>query len=351
MPTAPIEVFLALQLGGVAFFVSLAVAGFARLGGLGDIPDRRSAHSRTVPTAGGLGIVAGVGAGTLVAALFHAELLFAQPGVAAKTAAVLASVFAMGVIGLLDDRAALPVRGRFTLIVLVALYTVWSVGSVTMLPFGADHIYLLWWSALAGSVLWVFVVTNAVNFMDGINGFMGATMAVASGALCMIALRVNAPVTALLAGTLAASLLGFLPYNLRNRAAVFSGDTGSLPTGFLYAAAVLMLVHEQPELRLLYAGPLLILPLLADVLLTLVLKPLRGLRFTAPHATHIYQRMARQAGRHLPVTALFTGLTGGLALLVSHALERGTLGSVAGLAMMSGLFACLYAAVSTNLPD
>ena len=352
MPTGlPIGVFIALQLGGLAFFVALAVAGFVRLGGLGDVPDSRSAHGRTTPTAGGLGVVAGVGAAVLAGTLFHAELLFPQPGSAAKLASVLACSFALGVLGLVDDRHVVPTRWKFGLIILVCAYAATSVGTVTMLPFGDDHIYLLWWSALGGTVLWLFVVTNAVNFIDGINGLMGGAMTMASGTLALVAMRVGAPVTALLAGSLAAAVAGFLPYNLRRRAAVFCGDSGSLPTGFLYAAAVLMLVHEQPELKLLYAGPLLILPLLTDVLITLVLKPLRGLALTAPHATHLYQRAARAARSHLKVSAVFVGLTGLMALLVNHALMRGTLGSLPGMLMLAGLFACAYAAAHMFLPD
>lgn len=347
----PLGVFIALQVAGIAFFTSLAVTGFARLGGLGDVPDARSSHARTTPTAGGLGVLAGLGAGLWVAAVFHDATLFSGPGSAAKLSAVLACAFGLGVVGLLDDRGLLGTGVKFALILLAGLYAATSVGSVTMLPFGADHIYLLWWSALIGSVLWLFVITNVVNFMDGINGLMGAGMAVASGALCALALRANAPVTALLSGTLAAALLGFLPYNARRRAAVFCGDTASLPVGFLYGCAVLLLVHEQPELRLLYAGPLLVMPFLADVLLTLVLKPVRGLGFTAPHRTHIYQRAARHFGGHLRVAAVYAGLVGLMSLLVSHAVERGTLGSMFGLAMMAGLYACAYAAAHIHLPE
>ena len=352
MPSGvPLPVFLSLQLGGLALFVSLAVAGFARLGGLGDVPDARSSHARTTPTGGGLGVLAGVGAAVLAAVIFHAEAVFAQPGTAAKLASLLASAFAVGVIGLVDDRFVVPTGLKFGLIGLICLYAVVSIGAVNMLPFADDHIYLLWWSALIGTVLWMFVTVNAVNFIDGINGLMAGAMALASGTLALVALRTGAPATALLSGALATALCGLLPYNLRRRAAVFSGDVGSLPTGLLYAGAVLMLVHEQPEMRLLYAGPLLILPVLADVLLTLLLKPARGLALTAPHATHIYQRAARAVGSHVTVSAVYIGLVGLLALLVNHALGRGTLGSVSGLFMLSGLMACAYAVAHLNLPD
>ena len=146
------------------------------------------------------------------------------------------------------------------------------------------------------------------------------------------------------------SLVGFLPYNFRPKAAVFCGDCGSLPTGFLYAAAVLMLVSEQPELRLLYAGPLLVLPLLSDVLLTLVRKPFNGIPLTAPHSTHAYQRWARASGSHMLVSGCYLAMGLGFATLVAFAFDRGTLGSMSGLALLSGLCVCLYLFRISTLP-
>jgi UDP-GlcNAc:undecaprenyl-phosphate GlcNAc-1-phosphate transferase len=342
---------IALQVAGFAFFVSMAVTGFARLGGLGDIPDHRSSHARVTPTGGGLGIIAGIGAALLVAALFHPDRLFAQPGSAQKLATLLSLTFAMSFLGLLDDRYVLSPKLKFGLILLISVLGALAVGPVTMLPFGADHIYLLWWSGLLGSALWLFTVTNAVNFIDGINGIFGLSMAIASAALCALALKVGAPVTALISGALAASLLGFLPYNLRAKAAVFSGDCGSLSAAFLYGGAVLFLVYEQPELRLLYAGPLLILPLLTDVLVTLVRKPSKGIRLMDPHNTHIYQRWARRRGDHVRITLIYGMMTVLMTALVHQAYERGTLGSMLGFGLMAGIFVCLYFARSATLPD
>ncbi|MGB3457190.1 MAG: hypothetical protein WBA35_12590 [Litorimonas sp.] len=345
------DVLIAMQVVGMAFFVSLAVTGFARLGGLGDVPDHRSSHDRTTPTAGGLGIMAGVGAALLAAALMHQDRLMAQPGSAEKLASLLAITFAVSFLGLVDDRHVLRARAKFGLLLILSWLGVQSVGSVTMLPFATDHIYLLWWSGLAGTILWVFTVTNAVNFMDGINGLFGASLAVASAGLCALALQVGAPVTALIAGALAAALLGFLPYNLRHRAAVFSGDCGALGAAFLYAGAVLFLVHEQPELRLLYAGPLLILPLLTDVFVTLVRKPFMRIGFLHPHRSHLYQRWARKRGGHVTVSLAYAGACALMVGVVHEAHDRGTLGSLPGLALMAGLWMCVYYARSATLPD
>ena len=346
-----LDMLIAIQVIGLAFFVSMAVTGLARFAGLGDIPDSRSSHSRVTPTGGGLGIIAGIGTGLLVAACFHQDRLFAQPGSAEKLATFLSLTFAISFLGLLDDRYVLSSKLKFGLILIISVFAAQSIGTVTMLPFQADHIYLLWWSGLAGSALWLFTLANAINFMDGINGLFGLTMAIASAALCALALKVGAPVTALISGTLAASLLGFLPYNLRRKAAIFSGDCGSLGAAFLYGGAVLFMVHEQPEMRLLYAGPLLVLPLLTDVLLTLIRKPLKGIGLLSPHNTHVYQRWARARGSHVTVSLIYGAITAIMALLVHEAFRRGTLGSMSGLGLLAGLFVCLYLARSVTLPD
>jgi UDP-N-acetylmuramyl pentapeptide phosphotransferase/UDP-N-acetylglucosamine-1-phosphate transferase len=342
---------VALQIAGVAFFVSLSVTGFASLGGLGDIPDHRSSHARVTPTGGGLGIIAGIGAGVLLAGFLYQDRIFAQFGSAERLASLISLTFAIAFLGLLDDRYVLSSKLKFGIIFLLSVCGALVVGPVTRLPMGGGHIDLLWVAGLAGTVLWLFTVANAVNFMDGINGLFGLSLAIASTALCVLAVKVGAPVTALIAMALAASLLGFLPYNLRNKAAVFSGDCGSLGAAFLYAGAVLLLVREQPQARLLYAGPLLILPLLTDVLLTLVRKPKKGLALLAPHNTHIYQRWARRLGNHVTVSLIYGIMAAFMAILVHEAFSVGTLGSLAAFGITVGVFIGLYLIRSATLPD
>ncbi|WP_298917706.1 hypothetical protein [uncultured Algimonas sp.] len=351
MPMMSMDMLIGLQVAGMALFVSLAVTGFARLGGLGDIPDHRSSHSRMTPTAGGLGIMAGVGSAILIAAVFHQDRIFAQPGTAEKLASFLSVTFAVSFLGLVDDRYILRARFKFGLILALSALGVGTIGSVTMLPFRTDHLYLLWWSGLGGTILWLFTVTNAVNFVDGINGLFASSLGIASAGLCALALSVGAPVTALMTGSLAGALFGFLPYNFRPRAAVFAGDCGALGAAFLYAGSVLFLVHEQPELRLLYAGPLLIMPLLADVLITLLRKPFKRIGFLAPHRSHLYQRWARKRGGHIGVSIIYALLSLLMVALVHQAHMRGTLGSMSGLGLVAGLFVAAYLARAATLPN
>ena len=342
---------IALEIGAIAFAVSMAVTGFSRLGGLGDIPDHRSSHARITPTAGGLGIMAGIGAAILIAALFHANIFFSRPGSVERLASFMSLVFAASFLGLVDDRFVLPSKIKFPIILLLSALACSIIGSVMKIPFGGGYLHLPFWAGLAGSILWMFTVTNAVNFADGINGMFATTLGIASAGLCALALKVDAPITALLGGVLSASLMGFLPYNFRRKAAVFSGDCGSLGAAFLYAGAVLFLIYEQPDLQLLYAGPLLIMPILADVLITLVRKPGLGIGFLAPHNIHIFQRWARHWGRHRPVTLVYGLASAGMVAWVHSAFNSGGLSAASNMAMVSVLFIGLYVALSIWLPD
>ena len=81
-------------------------------------------------------------------------------------------------------------------------------------------------------IVWIVLITNAINFLDNMDGLSGGVVAIAS-LLFMAAAIVNdqyfiAAVLALVAG----SAMGFLVFNVAP-AKIFMGDGGSLILGFL----------------------------------------------------------------------------------------------------------------------
>ena len=110
-------------------------------------------------------------------------------------------------------------------------------------------------------MLWVFVAANAVNFMDGSDGLIVAIFVPVG-----LALGLTGEGAGGYAGyALAAGLAGFATFNVP-RAFLFLGDVGSLAIGGVFAAIALQLIETPGEVWL---YPLLILPVLGDVLLTL----------------------------------------------------------------------------------
>jgi UDP-GlcNAc:undecaprenyl-phosphate GlcNAc-1-phosphate transferase len=248
-----------------------------------DHPVERSSHTVPTPKGGGVGIVAGFAAGMLILA-WRGAAPGAHPVVAASAALLL------GVVSYFDDLFDWP---------FVAKLGAQAAAALAMMASGV----LLSHLALPGGVLlvlaphgvvtlcltlgWFLFVTNAVNFMDGLNGLASGCVG-----LAMLALLVGAGSgTASQAAVLLAAILGFLPFNYP-RARIFMGDVGSQVCGLL-AAGVALLAAPQPHISLVV--PLALLPLLLDAGFTLVRRARQGARLTQAHRGHLYQ-VAHRAG-------------------------------------------------------
>ena len=306
------------------FALSLAISGFMIYAGVGDIPETRSSHKSTTPTSGGLGIIAALGGIFLLYPALHpgSEALPEWP-------ALLSLIFAMGLLGFMDDLFSIVARAKFLIIAILAVLAVWLIGPVTQIPFVYFDLELPYWAGFAGSVLWVFVVVNIVNFMDGANGLMPSVMIIACTGLAVVCERLGVRELAILPLAIAAGLAGLLPYNMRMKAQIFAGDVGSLTAGFGFAVTALMLCQTAPKASPVFIGPVLILPFLADSLLTMGRRAKRKENLLEAHRSHLYQRLIAQGYSHIFVSCLYgvaaIGLVGFTVLAVQGGWHKFTL--------------------------
>lgn len=319
-----------LHLGAMGFAAALAISGFMVAAGVGDIPNERSNHSAATPTSGGLGLVGALGMMSLGAGLFYPQF-----GLGPELSYLLILAFAIAALGLFDDVFEGRTAIKFALIIGIAVLAVRVIGPPAALPMGAYEIALPYGLGLAGAVLWIFVCVNGVNFMDGANGFMSSFMFIASLAMMMLALTLGAMTAAVLAGALTFGLLGFLPYNFRAKSQIFCGDVGSLLVGFLFAIASLLLVKEAPDFQLLYVGPILLLPFLADIFTTLVSRLKRKENILKAHNSHLYQRLIRKGWSHAKVSFIYAGAGLICANIAVFAVFSGMIGSFWGLLLLA----------------
>ena len=205
----------------------------------------------------------------------------------------------------MDDVYSLPALFKFTVLLVLSAVAVWIIGPVTQLPYALESMTLPYVLGFAGSVLWVFVVTNAVNFMDGSNGLMPGVMIVTCLVLSIICAGLDAGGAAILPVALATALCGILPYNMRTKAYIFTGDVGSLFVGFGFAISVLWLCSAVPEKLPVLIGPVLLLPFLTDVFLTLLWRARRKENLLEAHRTHLYQRLISAGNSHMKVAFLY----------------------------------------------
>ena len=288
--------FLALGLS-----ISIAVSGFMAVAGIGDIPERRSSHQKITPTSGGLGVVA---------AIAVLSLLLGQTGYLSREfAQILSLVWATAFLGFMDDIFNLSAIVKFLILWAIALATIWVLGPVRHLPFGSDVFELPLWLSWAGSALWIFVVVNIVNFMDGSNGLLLITMGIASTCLAWIGIQVEASEPILLLIMLMIGILGLSIYNVRPKAVIFSGDVGSLTIGYVFAVCVIWISKQVEFDQTVYIGPVLILPLLTDGFLTLARRARHGEKLMQAHRTHLYQRLISGGWGHISVAIVYGVVT------------------------------------------
>ena len=159
----------------------------------------------------------------------------------ARLSPIVACTCALWALGTVDDRRGLAAWPRVAA-ECVAAIVLWSTGlGWDVFPGGAAD--------LALTIVWVVGLVNAFNLIDNMDGAAATLAAVTSVAIGVLALIEGDVPLAILMFGLAGACLGFLPYNLASPARIFLGDGGSLPIGFVVAAA-LMALPMAPELGL-----------------------------------------------------------------------------------------------------
>jgi len=284
----------------ISFFVSTCISRLMVHAGLNDVPVARSSHQRSTPTAGGIGVLCGMAAGFISLFLFGVG-----SGGFPDLPAILSLCFFIAIIGLYDDLYSPSTALKFGIFVGTAVLLIYVLGPVKALLIGKYIVTIPVFIAVLGTILWIFVSLNSVNFMDGANGLMPGCMSIAFAGLAALALKLQAPQTFWLCLVAMSSLLGFLPLNFRRSALIFAGDTGALLCGFTFGAAVLLIIHETSSASVVCLGALILLPFFADVLLTLLSRLRRRENLLLPHREHLYQRAILSGLSHRGISLLY----------------------------------------------
>ncbi len=140
--------------------------------------------------------------------------------------------FLMLAVGTIDDvKGGLPSSAR--LLAQVA-------ASLIVIAFGMrlNLMSHTWWGppmSIALTVFWLVGITNAINFLDGVDGLASGLSASTSAIFFILAYRLNDPYLAFITVTLCGASLGFLIFNFKP-ARIFLGDGGAGFIGFTLAA-------------------------------------------------------------------------------------------------------------------
>jgi UDP-GlcNAc:undecaprenyl-phosphate GlcNAc-1-phosphate transferase len=258
--------------------------------GVMDLPNARSSHITPTPKGGGVGIVV---AFLLGIAVLYGSATFSRIADPYFRAVILSAVL-IAVVSYLDDIRNWPFTVKLAAQVFAALAAVGSglYVSVYRLPW-IGPLDLGWAGAIA-TIAWILFATNAMNFIDGLNGLAAGTALIACIFLAVIAQAQEGWFVYFAALLLASGLAGFLPFNFP-RARIFMGDVGSQFCGFVLAVlGVAAARFGAVEMSFLLV-PMLLSGVLFDVAFTLLRRLFAGEKLNEAHRGHLYQ-VAQRAG-------------------------------------------------------
>jgi UDP-GlcNAc:undecaprenyl-phosphate GlcNAc-1-phosphate transferase len=146
------------------------------------------------------------------------------------------------------------------------------------------------------TVLWILALTNALNFLDNMNGLCTGLGFIAAWSCAWAAAIQGQYLVATLAFLICGALLGFLPFNFPS-AKAFLGDAGSHLVGFLVAVLAILpnFYSAETRSRLAVLSPLLILAVpLYDLVTVVWLRWRRGQAFYVGDTNHISHRLVKR---------------------------------------------------------
>lgn len=207
----------------VSFSLAPLLIALGERWGLVDEPSDRKVHEAPVPRIGGIAVYLGFVVAVLLNSIWFGWMV-----------AVLAGGTLLLVVGVVDDARGLPAWLRLGA-QLLGTGLVMSTGVVLTLfpptPVGQMINILL-------TVLWIVGITNAFNFMDGMDGLAAGLAMLMAFFMGVVAYETNQPGLAWLAVAVLGASLGFFFYNFRipkAPALIFLGDGGSTFLGFTLA--------------------------------------------------------------------------------------------------------------------
>ena len=275
----------------IAFIFTFAttplVRRFAYKIGAVDVPrDKRRVHKRPTPRIGGLAIIFG----------FLVAIISFNDSWSRELVSILIGVGILGVLGIIDDCKGLDAKLKFVVQIIAALVVV-IFGDIRISVMSNPNVfsenpYIIFpqWLSITVTVLWIVFMTNAVNFIDGLDGLAAGVSAIMSMSLVFIAITYHEYEIALLGIALMGACFGFLPFNF-NPAKIFMGDTGSMFLGYMLSVLSVQGMFKSYAV-ISFAVPIIMLGLpLFDALFAMLRRLLTGKNPMSADRGHLHHRL------------------------------------------------------------
>lgn len=256
-----------------------------------DIPNNRKIHKSPIPRLGGVAI-------WLCTLLTFAILVFLSWDYPHGNglSGILIGGSVMFLLGMVDDIYNLSPKFKLVIQIGAALIAYLLGVRIEMLfnPFGAP-VYLGIIS-LPLTVLWLVGISNAMNFIDGVDGLAGGVSTISAVTLGVVAIYTHQPISALVAAILAGSMMGFLVFNF-HPAKIFMGDSGALFAGFTLAALSVTGVLKTVTATMLLPVMILAVPIM-DISYSVIRRLLKKTSPFIADSEHIHHKLIEAGFSH-----------------------------------------------------
>jgi len=270
--------------GLISYFATPLVKSLAYKVGAIDVPkDNRRMHKTPIPRLGGLAI--------FIAFLF-AVIIFGK--IDQQMQGILLGAIMIVVLGVLDDIMTLRALPKFLVQIAAAGVVVYHGCTIQFISnpnVFSDIAYInLGWLAAPVTIIWIVAITNAVNFIDGLDGLAVGVSAISTASLLVIALMVAEMNVSIILAALLGACIGFIPYN-KNPAKIFMGDTGSTFLGYILAVVSIQGMFKMYNI-ISFVVPFLMLGLpIFDTSFAFIRRIAHGQSPMRPDRSHVHHRL------------------------------------------------------------
>lgn len=261
------------------------VIKFAFAIGAVDIPKSRKVHSKIMPRLGGLSIAISVYIGIF---LFTPESVYLK--------GFLIGSFFILITGVFDDLFELNWKWKLSGQVVAALCVVLSGLHLKFIhiPF-IGQVNIGWWG-IPISFLWILIVTNSINLIDGLDGLAAGVSIIVLSTIVYLSMPGLSFVVQIALITIFATL-GFLVFNFYP-AKIFMGDTGALFLGFVISLLSLLEFKNVTVFSLLIPALILGVPL-SDTFFAIVRRIMNKKSISMADKSHLHHSILKFGFSHL----------------------------------------------------
>ena len=297
-----INVITAVIAAAVAYMLTPIVWRFAQSRGVVAHPGGRRVHAVPTPLLGGVAIYAG-----FIVAIMVAVVVSKKVNISPQAIGIVIGATVMAIVGVLDDKYELPGWTQAGAILLAGFVLtifkvrIYGITSPIQVEFG------LW--SIPVTMIWVLMVTKAVDCMDGLDGLAAGISAIAAATLALMAAHFpGRAMSAAMAAALFGAALGFLRFNYPP-AKVFMGTVGAQFLGFTLAGVSILGTMKITAL-LAVAVPILVLAVpLFDTTFVVLRRAAAGKKIGEADTSHLHHRLVKKGLTHRQVIWCIYALT------------------------------------------